>query len=75
MVGGSSRVPKIHAMVKGLFSGKNLNTTLNADEAIAYGATIQAGILSGEATAQMQDILLLDVAPLSLGTDYFDVED
>ena len=51
MVGGSSRVPKVHDMVKSLFSGKNLNTTLNADEAVAYGATIQAGILSGDANA------------------------
>lgn len=69
MVGGSTRIPKLQEMVKDFFTGKSLNTTLNADEAVAYGATIQAGILSGQATEQIKDILLLDVAPLSLGIE------
>ena len=67
MVGGSTRIPKVQQIVQSFFEGKNLNKQLHPDEAVAYGATIQAGILSGETTEQTQGLLLLDVAPLSLG--------
>ena len=67
MVGGSTRIPKVQQIVQNFFEGKNLNKRLHPDEAVAYGATIQAGVLSGEATEEMQGLLLLDVAPLSLG--------
>ena len=69
MVGGSTRIPKIQQIVKDFFEGKILHTRLHADEAVAYGATIQAGILSGETTDQTQDLLLIDIAPLTLGTN------
>ena len=69
LVGGSTRIPKIQSMLTEYFDGKSLNKQLHPDEAVAYGATIQAGILSGVETAQVQDILLLDITPLSLGTD------
>ena len=55
MVGGCSRVPKIQEIVKELLAKNNLNTMLNPDEVVAYGATIQAGILSGEDAAYMKD--------------------
>ena len=69
MIGGSSRIPKIQQMVQEFFEGKNLHTRINADEAVAHGAAIQASILSGEAPEQIQNLLLLDVAPLSLGIE------
>lgn len=67
MVGGSTRIPKVQAIVTEFFEGKSLNKRLNPDEAVAFGATIQAGILSGHANQELNDIILLDVAPLSLG--------
>ena len=67
MVGGSTRIPKIQQMVQDFFRGKTLNKSLNADEAVAFGATVQAGLLSGDLTDEIRDLLLLDVAPLSLG--------
>merc|ERR1712013_761498 len=65
LVGGSTRIPKIQSMLSEFFGGKQLNRSINPDEAVAYGATIQAAILSGEGSEQVKDLLLLDVAPLS----------
>jgi heat shock protein 1/8 len=68
LVGGSTRIPKIQKMLSDLFNGKKLEKSINPDEAVAYGAAVQAGILSGKATSEeTADLLLLDVCPLSLG--------
>merc|ERR1712159_461235 len=64
LVGGSTRIPKIQRLIKDFFNGKEPNRGINPDEAVTYGAAVQAGILSGEGG---QDLLLLDVTPLSLG--------
>ncbi|XP_050681646.1 heat shock protein 68-like isoform X5 [Leptidea sinapis] len=69
LVGGSTRIPKIQSMLQNLFSGKKLNLSINPDEAVAYGAAVQAAILSGEQHSKIQDVLLVDVAPLSLGIE------
>ena len=69
LVGGSTRIPKIQAMLQDYFNGKPLNKSINPDEAVAYGAAVQAGILSGDAAQATKDVLLLDVAPLSLGIE------
>ena len=69
LVGGSTRIPKIQSMLTDFFNGKALNRSINPDEAVAYGAAVQAAILSGEASEQMKDLLLIDVAPLSMGID------
>merc|ERR1712205_245963 len=66
LVGGSTRIPKVQQLIKDFFNGKELNRGINPDEAVAYGAAVQAGILSGEGG---QDLLLLDVTPLTLGID------
>merc|ERR1712050_535007 len=66
LVGGSTRIPKIQAMIKDYFHGKEPNRGINPDEAVAYGAAVQGGILSGEGG---QDLLLLDVTPLTLGIE------
>lgn len=68
LVGGSTRIPKIQNLLH-FFSGKQLNLYINPDEAKAYGAAIQAAILSGEQSSSIQDVLLVDVAPLSLGIE------
>ncbi|KAF7304674.1 hypothetical protein MKEN_01181500 [Mycena kentingensis (nom. inval.)] len=67
LVGGSTRIPKIQALVSEYFGGRQLNKSINPDEAVAYGATVQAAILTGQTSDQTKDLLLLDVAPLSLG--------
>ncbi|KAK3074126.1 Heat shock protein ssb1 [Teratosphaeriaceae sp. CCFEE 6253] len=68
LVGGSTRIPRIQKLLSDFFNGKKLEKSINPDEAVAYGAAVQAGILSGKATsADTQDMLLLDVVPLSLG--------
>jgi len=69
MVGGSSRVPKIRQLLTEYFNGKKLNDSVHPDEAVAYGATVQAHILTGGGNDRTSDIVLLDVAPLSLGLE------
>ncbi|XP_072980419.1 heat shock 70 kDa protein-like [Typha angustifolia] len=69
LVGGSTRIPKVQQLLQDLFNGKELCKSINPDEAVAYGAAVQAAILSGEANEKVQDLLLLDVTPLSLGLE------
>jgi len=69
LVGGSTRIPKIQNLLQNFFCGKNLNLSINPDEAVAYGAAVQAAILSGDQSSAIQDVLLVDVAPLSLGIE------
>merc|ERR1712211_4626 len=69
LVGGSTRIPKIQKLLSDFFNGKDLNKSINPDEAVAYGAAVQAAILTGESHESVSDLLLLDVAPLSLGIE------
>merc|ERR1712184_187855 len=69
LVGGSTRIPKIQKLLSVFFNGKELNKSINPDEAVAYGAAVQAAILSGETHEAVSDVLLLDVAPLSMGIE------
>lgn len=69
LVGGSTRIPKIQKLLQDFFNGRDLNKGINPDEAVAYGAAVQAAILIGDTSENVQDLLLLDVAPLSLGIE------
>jgi len=69
LVGGSTRIPKIQKLLSDFFNGKTLNKSINPDEAVAYGAAVQGAILSGDTSDVVSDVLLIDVAPLSLGIE------
>ncbi|XP_075485012.1 luminal-binding protein 5-like isoform X1 [Primulina tabacum] len=69
LVGGSTRIPKIQQLLKEYFDGKEPNKGVNPDEAVAFGAAVQGGIISGEGGEETKDVLLLDVAPLTLGIE------
>merc|ERR550514_546268 len=69
LVGGSTRIPKVQNLLHEFFNAKELCKAINPDEAVAYGAAVQAAILSGEGSEKVQDLLLLDVTPLSLGLE------
>jgi heat shock protein 1/8 len=68
-VGGSARIPCIVQLVSDLFDGKVPNKNINHDEAVAYGAAVQAAVLSGDTSEKLQDFILLDAAPFSIGIE------
>merc|ERR1712188_51027 len=69
LVGGSTRIPKVQQLLSDFFNGKEPSKSINPDEAVAYGAAVQAAILSGNGSEKTEDLLLLDVTPLSLGIE------
>eukprot|EP00916_Digyalum_oweni_P010995 GHVL01018270.1.p1 GENE.GHVL01018270.1~~GHVL01018270.1.p1 ORF type:complete len:637 (+),score=70.21 GHVL01018270.1:152-2062(+) len=69
LVGGSTRIPRIQKMLQEFMGGKELNKSIHPDEAVAYGAAVQAAVLSGDTSEAIKDVLLVDVAPLSLGIE------
>ncbi|XP_073455034.1 heat shock 70 kDa protein-like [Aquarana catesbeiana] len=69
LVGGSTRIPRVQKLLQDFFNGRELNKSINPDEAVAYGAAVQGAILMGDKSENVQDLLLLDVAPLSLGLE------
>jgi L1 cell adhesion molecule like protein len=69
LVGGSTRIPKIQSLLRDMFNGKELNRSIHPDEAVAYGAAVQAAIITGQDKESTKDVLLLDVAALSLGIE------
>lgn len=68
LVGGSTRIPRVQRLVADYFNGKRLNKTVNPDEAVAYGAAVQAAILLGDETHLLRNVKIQDVTPMSLGT-------
>lgn len=69
LVGGTTRIPKMQQLLSDFFGGKKLFNSINPDEAVAYGATVQASMLAGKKSEKLEDLLLLDVSPLSLGLE------
>ena len=69
LVGGSTRIPKVRTMLSSYFNNKDLNMSINADEAVAFGAAVQGAILTGKTGSQLNNLLLLDVLPLSVGVE------
>jgi len=69
LVGGSTRIPKVQKLIKDFFNGKELNKGINPDEAVAYGAAVQGGILGGDQSPETEGLLLIDVTPLTLGIE------
>jgi len=69
LVGGSTRIPKVQQLIQEYFNGKEPNRSINPDEAVAYGAAVQAAVLTGDGGKQCEEILLLDVQPLSVGLE------
>jgi heat shock protein 5 len=69
LVGGSTRIPKVQQLIKEFFNGKEPNRGINPDEAVAYGAAVQGGILGGQASEETKDLLFIDVTPLTLGIE------
>jgi len=69
LVGGSSRIPRVQQLLSDYFNGKELNKSVNPDECVAFGAAVQAGILSGHTQGKLNNLILLDVTPLSLGIE------
>ncbi|XP_017786867.1 PREDICTED: heat shock protein 70 A1-like [Nicrophorus vespilloides] len=69
LVGGSTRIPKVQNLLQNYFCGKALNLSINPDEAVAYGAAVQAAVLTGDTSSKIQDVLLVDVTPLSMGIE------
>lgn len=69
LVGGSTRIPKVQQLIKDFFNGKEPNRGINPDEAVAYGAAVQGGILGGQATDETANLLFIDVTPLTLGME------
>ena len=69
LVGGSTRIPKVQQLIKDFFNGKEPNRGINPDEAVAYGAAVQGGILGGQATDETSGVLFIDVTPLTLGIE------
>ena len=72
LVGGSIRIPKVQSLISDYFGGKEASKGINPDEAVAYGAAVQGGILSGEGGETTSEILLLDVTPLSQGIEIYE---
>jgi len=69
LVGGSTRIPKVQQLIKDFFNGKEPNRGINPEEAVAYGAAVQGGILGGQASEETKDLLFIDVTPLTLGIE------
>jgi L1 cell adhesion molecule like protein len=70
LIGGSTRIPKLQKLLQNFFGGKELNKSINPDEAVACGAAIQAAILTDDKSEEVKDLLLLDIAPLSFVRKY-----